>query len=383
MRRSSEQILASHAGVLPRPGDLEALSEKLPTTSETFEARLPSAVSELVRMQLDRGVHVVNDGEISKSQRFSRYIRDRMKGFEQRTGEKSSRRRSADDRDERLFPRFYVDGAGSRIRRAPEDAFVVVEPLAYIGQQQVKRDIDNLLAACKGLDVDPFLTGIAPGTVEHWLSNEYYPDTPSFLFALADVLNEEFRSIANAGIVVQIDDPDLLDGWQLFPDWDIRQYRDYAEVRVAALNRAIAGIPEELVRLHVCWGSQHGPHVGDIPLEEMIDLIYSVNSGCYSIEASNGRHEHEWRVFEKAGLPEGKILMPGVVGHASDIVEHPQAVADRIIRFASIVGRENVIAGTDCGLARRVGGPEICWAKLASLGQGASLASRSLWGRGL
>jgi 5-methyltetrahydropteroyltriglutamate--homocysteine methyltransferase len=254
-----------------------------------------------------------------------------------------------------------------------------VDALAFTGQAEVQRDIRNIKAACEGLDVEPFLSGVSPGTIEHWLWNEYYPDQETFLFSIAEVLHEEFQAIADAGIIIQIDDPDLPDAWQMYPDWSVAQYQEYAEVRVEAINRSIAGIPEDLVRLHICWGSQHGPHLNDLPLEDLIELVYQVKAQCYSIEASNSRHEHEWSVFKDWPLPEGKILMPGVVGHASDIVEHPQTVANRLVRYAEVVGRENILAGTDCGLSHRVGGPEICWAKLSALSDGAALASAHLW----
>jgi len=189
----------------------------------------------------------------------------------------------------------------------------------------------------------------------------------------------EYRAITEAGIVLQLDDPDLPDGWQMDPNWSIDDYRAYARVRVDALNHALRGIPEDMVRLHICWGSGHGPHANDIPLGEIADIVLQVRAGCYGVEAANPRHEYEWRVWQKTKLPEGKILLPGVVGHATDVIEHPQTVADRLVRFARAVGRENVIAGTDCGLGGRVGHPEIAWAKLRSLVEGARLASRELW----
>jgi 5-methyltetrahydropteroyltriglutamate--homocysteine methyltransferase len=383
MRRSTDRILVSHAGVLPRPPAFQEVWSGLPAREAEFQAQLPGAVKEVVDWQIERGIDVVNDGEISKVGGFSGYIRERMSGIEQHPwrGDRPTRG-PVNGRDRRDFPNFYKTGRGTigSNQEQRTDPYFVVEAVKYTGQDAIKADIANIKAAVAGTDVEPFLPGIAPGTMEHWLWNEHYPDDESFVFALADVLHEEFKLITDAGVIVQIDDPDLPDGWQMFPDWSVADYRKYAELRVDAINASIAGLPEELVRFHICWGSQHGPHGDDIPLSEFIDLVYKVKAECYSIEAANPQHEHEWRVFEKAPLPDGKILMPGVVGHATDIIEHPLSVADRIVRYANIVGKENVIAGTDCGLASRVGGPEICWAKLRALGEGAEAASEILFG---
>ena len=237
----------------------------------------------------------------------------------------------------------------------------------------MRADIERLAVAARGHDgVQAFLPAITPGTVEHWLRNEFYPDQESFLFAIADVLREEYQAIIDAGLILQVDDPDLPDGWQMFPEMTVPEYRRYAALRIEALNYALRGLPEEQVRLHICWGSHHGPHRDDIPLRDLVDLVLTVRAGCYSVEAANPRHEHEWAVWEETALPDGKSLMPGVAGHASDIIEHPELVAQRLIRFARLVGRENVIAGTDCGLGGRVGHPEIVWAKLTDLAAGAA-----------
>jgi 5-methyltetrahydropteroyltriglutamate--homocysteine methyltransferase len=244
----------------------------------------------------------------------------------------------------------------------------------------VQRDVANLKAAAAGLDVEPYLPAVTPGTIEHWLFNEYYSSDEELLFAIADAMHEEYREITDAGILLQLDDPDLPDGWQMYPSMDVAEYRRYAELRVEAINRALQGIPEERVRLHICWGSGHGPHTNDVPLRDIVDIVLKVRAGCYSVEAANPRHEHEWRVWEEVKLPEGKSLMPGVVGHATDVVEHPRVVADRLVRYARVVGRENVIAGTDCGIGTRVGHGEIAWAKLASMVQGARMATNELWG---
>jgi 5-methyltetrahydropteroyltriglutamate--homocysteine methyltransferase len=213
------------------------------------------------------------------------------------------------------------------------------------------------------------------------MANEHYKTDEEFVFAIADAIHEEYRAIVDAGLTLQIDDPDLPDGWNCLPGMTVPEYRKYAAVRVEALNHALRGVPREKVRLHVCWGSFHGPHHDDIPLKDIADLIFSVNAGSYSIEASNPCHEHEWRVFEEVKIPAGSTLVPGVVGHCSDFIEHPDLVAERIVRYAKLVGRENVIAGTDCGLGTRVGHASICWAKLESLAEGARRATKILWGR--
>jgi 5-methyltetrahydropteroyltriglutamate--homocysteine methyltransferase len=223
------------------------------------------------------------------------------------------------------------------------------------------------------------LPAVAPGTIEHWLFNHYYKDDEALLFAIADAMHEEYKLITDSGLNVQIDDPDLPDGWQMFPHMTVGDYRKYATLRVEALNHALRGIPEEQVRLHICWGSGHGPHKNDLPLEHFVDVVLQVHAQVYSIEAANPRHEHEWRVWEHTRLPSGKSLMPGVVGHATDIVEHPRLVADRLVRYANLVGKENVIAGTDCGVGS-VWNDEIAWAKFSYCRRGTHCLAE-LWAR--
>ena len=227
---------------------------------------------------------------------------------------------------------------------------------------------------------ETFLPAVAPGTIEHWLRNEYYPSDEEYLSALADAVSEEYKAIVDAGFLLQIDDPDLGDAWQIHSDMTVPEYRKFAELRIEALNYALRDIPADRVRLHVCWGSYHGPHLFDIRLRDIIDLILRVRAEGYSIEASNPRHDHEWRIWEDIKLPEGKVLIPGVVGHSSDFIEHPELVAERLIKYARLVGRENVIAGTDCGLGTRVGHPKITWAKFQAMAEGAQLATKVLWG---
>jgi 5-methyltetrahydropteroyltriglutamate--homocysteine methyltransferase len=391
MRRSTERILVSHAGVLPRPGGLQRLFDAGPPEQAAFDAALPGAVADIVARQVAAGVDIVNDGEISKRGLFIGYIRDRMSGFSRvavPTADFRSRHAPVWGRDLRDFPGFYAQGHGGFPSQSlanvgfggeGEDMsvteYVCTAPLRYTGARDVQADIDRLKATAAAHGVSAFLPAITPGTVEHWLRNEYYPDDESFLGAVADVLHEEYKAITDAGLVLQVDDPDLPDGWQMFPDMTVPEYRRYAALRVEALNHGLRGIPADLVRHHICWGSHHGPHRDDLPLRDIVDLFLSVPAGCYSVEAANPRHEHEWTVWEDVKLPDGATLMPGVVGHSTDIIEHPELVAQRLARYADLVGAENVIAGTDCGLGGRVSHPEIVWAKLGDLAAGARLAS--------
>ena len=286
---------------------------------------------------------------------------------------------NANKRDALEFPGAYAAYLANR-RRPAATPYFCTAPLKYIGAAIVQTDIDRLKAAVTGLDVEPYLPAVAPGRVEHWLWNEHYPTDEAFLFAIADVMHEEYKAITDAGIVLQIDDPGLPDGWQMFPDMTIAEYRAYAELRVDAINHALRDIPPSLVRLHICWGSSHLPHKNDLPFEEIVDVVLKVKAECLSVEAANPRHEHDIHVWEKVKLPAGRSLMPGVVGHSTDIIEHPRLIADRLIAYARRLGRENVIAGTDCGLGGRVGHAEIAWAKLEALVEGARLATDELWG---
>jgi 5-methyltetrahydropteroyltriglutamate--homocysteine methyltransferase len=388
MRRSTERILVSHAGTLPRPNDLQELFAAGEAGRAAFMERLPGAVKDVVRRQAELGIDVVNDGELSKLN-FSHYARERLGGLElPPAGSDRGSARNIVARDARDYPEFHALGGG-RMRRAGTPVLqgsnvnptvICTAPLTYAGQHTTDLDIANFKAALAGLDVEGFLPAIAPGTIEHWLFNAYYKTDEEFLFAIADAMHQEYRAITDAGLNLQIDDPDLPDGWQMFPDMSVDEYRRYAALRVEALNHALRDIPRQQIRLHVCWGSGHGPHQNDIPLEHIVDLILSVKAEVYSVEAANPRHDHEWRVWRDVQLPEGASLMPGVIGHATDIVEHPRLVADRLVRYAEIVGKDNLIAGTDCGVGSRVFNGEIAWGKFAALVEGARIASRELWG---
>jgi 5-methyltetrahydropteroyltriglutamate--homocysteine methyltransferase len=299
-------------------------------------------------------------------------------------------------RDERVFPEWfkaaragggptsssYVLRAAIAARGRPvagiQGAFCT-GPIKYIGQAEVETDIANLKAAVEGLDVEPCLTALAPPTMTFFLKNEHYPNDREFLFTVAEAMNEEYRMIADSGVLLQLDEPALAAFWQTYPDMDVQQYRAWVDMAVEALNVSLKGVPEDRVRIHTCWGSSHHPHSTDIPLENILDLILKVNVGAYSLEAANPRHDHDWHAWQKTKLPDGKLLIPGVIGHFTDFVEHPQLVADRLVRYANVVGKENVIAGVDCGLGTRVGTESIVWAKFASMAEGARLASAELW----
>ena len=389
MRRSTERILVSHAGTVPRPAAVQALYAAGESRRAELDARLSGAVREVVEQQARIGIDVVNDGELSK-RNFSHYARERLGGIEQPASSPPTiRDRNIVGRDALDFPDFHARGGGrfGRADTPPPTAagnvnpiIVCTQPLTYVGRAATERDIANLRAAVDGLEVEAFLPAVAPGTVEHWLYNQFYKTDEELLFAIADVMHEEYQLITRAGLNLQIDDPDLPDGWQMFPEMSVADYRRYAAVRVEALNHALRDIPAEQIRLHVCWGSGHGPHKNDIALEDIVDLILNVRAQVYSIEAANPRHDHEWRVWESTRLPEGKSLMPGVVGHATDIIEHPRLVADRLERYAGLIGKENLVAGTDWGVGSRVFNAEIAWAKLEALVEGARIASRALWG---
>jgi 5-methyltetrahydropteroyltriglutamate--homocysteine methyltransferase len=391
MSRSAGRILTTHAGSLPRSEGLRELvyarAEGRAHDPRALAARLRDEVAEVVRKQAACGIDSVNDGELGKTN-FTNYVRERLSGFETRDYRpgKDPEPLSIAGRDRVHFPEYFAAGGrgfGAFAGAGPSQRQVYcVAPLKYAGQEALRVDLENFKAALKGVEAgEAFLPANTPGTIEHWLRNDHYPDQEAFVYAIAEAMRVEYKAIVDAGFLLQIDDPDLPDGWQMYPAMSVAQYRRYATLRVEALNHALRGIPPEKIRLHVCWGSFHGPHQSDIPLKDIIDIIFRVRAGAYSIEASNPRHEHEWRVFEDVRLPEGAMLIPGVVGHCTDFVEHPALVAERLVRYAKLVGRENVMGGTDCGLGPRVGHARIAWAKLEALAEGARLATRQLWVR--
>jgi 5-methyltetrahydropteroyltriglutamate--homocysteine methyltransferase len=393
MKRSTDRILVSHAGALPRPNDLRDLLMAKESGKDydraTYSRRVREVIADMVRKQVETGIDIVNDGEESKRS-FSSYARTRINGFEERTVDTTGDPNTIYLRDLKDFPGFFgagrsafggQSGLAASFTTTASQVFCVA-PLEYVGQEEIQEDIDNFKAALKDVQVEEaFLPAVAPGTIEHWMKNEYYKTDEEFVYAIAEAMRPEYEAIANAGFILQIDDPDLGDGWQMFPEMSAADYHKFAELRIDALNHALRNVPEDRIRFHICWGSHHGPHKHDLPLEDFADLIVKVKADCYSVEAANTRHEHEWRVWQDVKIGDGKSLMPGVVGHTSDMIEHPQLVADRLVRYANLVGRENVIAGTDCGLGPRVGHPEIVWEKFAAMSEGARLATKQLWNR--
>ena len=380
MKRSTDRFLTTHAGSLPRPAALQDRIRTLLSGQQFDEAALASdvksAVSSVVRQQADAGVDIISDGEQGKTG-FLLYGNQRLAGFELVEIQPGESQR-APRRDEAAFPEFYQEYYGTEGDRGPRRQPVCTGPITYTGQQLVQQDIQNFRSALDGVATEePFLPAIAPGS--------YYPDEEAFLYAIADAMKEEYKAIVDAGFLLQIDDPGLPDTWDMqVPALSVEDYRRLAAVRIEALNHALEGIPEEIVRYHICWGSWHGPHSTDIPLKEIVDLVLRVNAGAYSIEAANPRHEHEWTLWEDVKLPEGKVLVPGVISHSTNHIEHPELVAQRIVKFAGLVGRENVIAGTDCGFSQRALNPRlhpsIVWAKLHALSDGAQIASKQLFG---
>jgi 5-methyltetrahydropteroyltriglutamate--homocysteine methyltransferase len=400
MRRSNDRIIVSHAGTLPRQEDLREMMAAGPDKADEFKRRLPGAVKEVVQQQIDAGIDVVNDGELGKVGGFSSYPRARLSGLELREFQPGEGPRPYDvqGRDRRDFPGFAAAGFPARFGGQPSgfstgttagtvspagtrtrQMVFCTGPISYIGKDAASEDIANLKAAVQGQEVEAYLPAVAPGTMEHWLRNEYYRTDEEFLYAIADAMAQEYKAIVDAGFVLQIDNPDLPDGWQMFPDMTVEEYHKYADLRIEALNHALNDLPEERVRFHTCWGSQHGPHMADIELRHIVDLILKVRAECYSVEAANPQHDHDWQLWETVKLPDGKSYMPGVISHVSNHIEHPELVAQRLIRYAGVMGRENVIAGTDCGMGSRVGHPEVCWAKFRAMAEGARMASKRLW----
>jgi len=381
MRRSEERILTTHVGSLVRPPDLLELAKDLPANRAVYEASLREHVAAVVRKQAEVGLDIINDGELGKSS-WAGYILTRISGFEIRRDQPYELVWLGSDRVR--FKEYVEESFPLAKTGMPTEA--CIGPIAYQDVSGIERDAANLRAALAAAHVDEgFLTAVAPASTAFGGVNEYYPTERDYIFAIADALRQEYRAIHAAGLLVQVDDAVLANMYDELVRSSPQRYQEWAELRVAALNHALEGIPEDRVRYHVCFGSWHSPHISDAPLDAIVDLVLKVRAGAYSIEAANPRHEHEWRVWQNAKLPPGKILIPGVITHHIITVEHPQLVADRIVRFARLVGRENVIAGTDCGFAQvdriqRVH-PTVMWAKLEALVEGARLASKELWGR--
>ena len=384
MKRSEKRILTTHVGSLIRPKelrDLAAAAQKSPPEKQRYEDLLRKSVEDVVKMQAKVGIDVVDDGEYGKSS-WANYIVDRITGFELRPGD--MRPIEWLGRDLQRFPEVMAAEFRGFAESGGMPARVCVAPIQYRDSGSIQRDIRNLQSALRSVNVEEaFLPVVAPASAAFDGINEYYSSEKEYIYALADALRNEYRAIHESGLVLQVDDAVLANMYDHLVQKSPEHYRRWAGLRVEALNHALQGIPEDRVRYHVCFGSWHVPHLADAPLEEIVGFILQVHAGAYSIEGANPRHEHEWRVWESRKLPAGKILIPGVITHHTITVEHPRLVADRIVRFARIVGRENVIAGADCGFAQtemlqRVP-PSVMWAKFEALVAGARLASDELW----
>jgi 5-methyltetrahydropteroyltriglutamate--homocysteine methyltransferase len=382
MKRSTDRVLTTHVGRLDGPPALRTMAQTFRAGGAVDAAALAALLADstefVIRKQLEAGVDIISNGEVHAIGFGVTHYGKRLSGLTARKVAPGDPAWMSLRTGERLeFAEFY--DALNWV--TPSERVVCTGPISFIGADIVQREIDVFRAGLANAGAstgDAFMCVLAPGWLEHFFHNEYYPNDEAFLFALADAMKHEYKAVIDAGLLLQIDDPALPDTYDMIvPPPAIDEYRRFAAVRVAALNHALQGLPEDRVRYHICWGSWHGPHTHDLPLEHIVDLMLDVKAGAYSIEAANVRHEHEWKVWKHIALPDGKILIPGVVSHATNVVEHPELVADRIVRFANLVGRERVIAGTDCGLGFRVH-PQIAWAKLKALSEGAALASKAL-----
>jgi 5-methyltetrahydropteroyltriglutamate--homocysteine methyltransferase len=380
MKRSVDGILTTHTGSLPRPTDLIrmmfAREEGVPVDRPALAARVHAAVAEVVRKQTDAGITVVNDGELSKPS-YATYIKDRLSGFDGTS-------HPLQYRDLVDFPEMAkrVFGDPGRARRktpACTSAIGLRDPAA------AQVDVDNLKAAVRSVDSeDVFMSAASPGVISLFFHDDHYRNHEAYLFAIADAMRHEYETVARAGFILQLDCPDLAMGRHIqFADLPLEEFRKMARLHLAALDHAVANIPPEQLRIHLCWGNYEGPHHYDVPLADILDLVFAARPQGISFEAANPRHGHEWRVFERVKLPTDKVIIPGVLDSTTNFIEHPELVAERIGRYAQLVGRENVIAGTDCGFGTWVGqaavDPDIVWAKLGALAEGARLASRQLW----
>jgi len=383
--RSTDRILTTHVGALPGPHDLWQ-------SSDVSDARVHEAVAEVVRRQREIGVDIVNEGELSKGGNWVSFISERLSGFEP-SPDSGAARLLMQSADWQEFDDYYQSAlAGGTLfeqtRAAPAQSsgsrrvmdWRCTGPIGYVGEDKLQREIDALRSALGAIPPgSAFLSTTAPLSVAVGRANAFYDSDEAFIFALAEALRVEYEMIAAAGLLVQVDDAWMAALWdRIGIAMGLAEFRRFCMVRVEALNHALRNIPSDRVRYHLCWGSWHGPHAHDIPMADIVDIMLAINADAYLFEAANARHEHEYRVWAGTPLPDGKILVPGVVSHATPLVEHPELVAERICRFAELVGRENVIASTDCGLGLRCH-PQIAWAKLKALVDGARLASARLW----
>jgi len=382
MHRSTSRILTTHCGSLPRPKallDLMKARAQGASNEETYNERVRSAVSEIVQQQIASGIDIPSDGEQGKMGFFS-YVGERLNGFERRPDRKAL----GFFAELTAFPEYYADYFGRAMAGGavtPIVPLVCTGPVTYRGQAAIKRDIANLESAVEGHNTtDVFVPSIAPSGVG---SNEYYKTSEEYFAAVGEAMRHEYQAIINAGFLLQIDDPFLSESFSE-PGLSPAQWRRNADAWVESLNHALRGIPPEKIRFHTCYGINEGPRIHDAPMSDIAPVLLKINANAYSFEAANSRHEHEYHVWENVKLPEGKILIPGVVTHASNIVEHPELIAERIIRFTNLVGRENVIAGTDCGFSSQATykpevHPTVMWEKFRAMAEGARLASQKLW----
>jgi 5-methyltetrahydropteroyltriglutamate--homocysteine methyltransferase len=388
MKTSTDRILTTHVGSLPRPDDLfdlmAARMDGKPVEETAFAGRVRQAVADSVRQQVEAGLDIVSDGEMGKPS-FITYAAQRLDGLEKREGARPSP--FATSRETLSFPDFYQSEAAAQVSASRRRArMVCAAPIKYKGHAQLKADLDNLKAALKGVNAtEAFVPSIAPSNIETTTPNEHYPSQEAYVFAIAEAMREEYKAIVDAGFLLQIDDPFLVTYYITRPDLSIAECRKWAELRVEALNAALAGIPEDKVRFHTCYSINMGPRIHDMQLKDIIDIILKVRAGAYSFEASNPRHEHEWEEWKRVKTPDDKVLIPGVITQSTVLVEHPELVAQRLQRFADVVGRERVIAGADCGFASFAGSnevhPSIVWAKFNALVEGARIASKKLWAK--
>ena len=387
MKRSTDRILTTHVGSLIRPQALQDILRAKQSGQSydhaAYENCLKQSVADVVRRQAEIGIDVVSDGEFGKAISWNQYVVERLSGFELRAIPPGFRP-GTPGADRTRFKEFYAE---LDVREPMANAKMVacIGPVKYIGQDILRRDIDNFKAALKGVKVEEaFMPVVAPSSVLPDRKDEYYKGEEEWLSAVTAAMRTEYRTIVDAGFILQIDDARAATAFdRMVPPGTFEEYRRWLAKFVESLNHALEGIPEDRVRYHVCWGSWPGPHVSDVALKDIVDLILKVRAGAYVIESANPRHEHEWQVWKNVKLPEGKVLIPGVISHATNVVEHPELIAERITRFAGLLGRENVIAGTDCGFAqgtfyRRVH-PTVMWAKFEALVEGARLASKQLW----
>jgi 5-methyltetrahydropteroyltriglutamate--homocysteine methyltransferase len=401
MRRSTDRILVSHAGNLPRPAYIDELiaggKAREGANRQEYHALLPKAVGEIVDRQIEYGVDIVNDGEYAKAGSYGGYMQERVSGFSDVPIDphRKPKRSGTAERDRLLFPGFYASGlwfsgSGGPIRPgfatpgevraiSPREGRACTGPVTYTAHEKVAEDIKNLKAAIAGKDVEGYVAALGPLSLGAGVNNQYYKTEEEYMFAVADAVREEYKSVTDAGLILQVDEPEFLTTWSFYPDWTIDDLRTYLSFAVEVINHALRGLPHENVRFHSCWGSGHRPHQTDIEIRHVIDLLFKIDATQYSIEAANVRHQHEYHVFEDIKLPDGKMWMPGVISHATDLIEHPEVVAERIIQYARLIGRENVQTGTDCGMGSRVGHEEVVWAKFAAMSEGAKRASQKLW----